>query len=197
MSCENKITKNIVRKCGYKPKAGLENVIHCVNTKEIDKALTQLSASKMSVTSLVLVDGAKIFRAEGAGKFPQGTTEMVKGDNGSSFKHGNTIRILYYGEEEREQLQNMIQDGRITTINEKKDKGESGELAFDILGFEGGMAVQSVAWNSNENDGVVVITLATEEGEEEATDRKIFMDTDLATTKTWIETNTEGYVAPV
>ena len=197
MTCENKLAKNFLRQCGYKPKAGLENNIWIANTKEIDKAVSQLSASKMTISTLALVAGAKLYRAEGSGKYPQGNTELVKGDNGSAWKHGNTIRILYYGDEQREQLQNMIQDGRFSSIIEKRDSGTAGELTYDVLGYEGGMAVQTVVWNSNENDGVVEITLATEEGEEEATDRKIFMDTDLATTKTWIETNTEGYVAPV
>jgi len=189
MSCENKLAKNFIRQCGYKPKSGLENNIFLLNTKEIDKALSQLSASRASVTSLTLEAAAKIYKAEGAGKFPQGTTELVKGDNGSSWKHGATVRILYYGEDQREQLQKMVDDGRITAIIEKKDTGLAGELTYDVLGYESGMAVATVTWNSNENDGVVVITLSTEEGEEESTDRKIFMDTDLTTTKAWIETN--------
>lgn len=189
MSCENTLSKNFIRQCGYRPKAGLENTVWLVNVKEIDKAATQLSASKMSITSMVLTTGAKIYKAEGAGKFPQGTTELVKGDNGNGWKHGNTIRILYYSEDEREQLQKMIDDGRFATIVEKKDTGLAGELTYDVLGFESGMAVQSVTWNSAENNGVVVVVLGTEEGEEESTDRKIFLDTDLATTKTWIESN--------
>lgn len=192
-TCEGKLSKNFVRDCGYRPKANLKNTAFLINTSDIDKAVSQLSANKMSVTTLALAAGAKLYSADGAGKYPQGNVEMVKADNGNGWKHGFTVRILYYGEEERAQVQEMVDNGRITVIAEKKDGGLAGELTYEILGYESGMAVQSVVWNSNENDGVVEIVLGTEEDELEATDRKIFMDTDLATTKAWIDTNT--YIA--
>lgn len=192
MSCENTLSKNFLRQCSYKPKAGLESTVYLANTKEIDKASSQLSTSGMSVSSVVMETGKKIFKAEGAGKFPKGNTELVRGDNGPGWKHGITVRVLYYGEEERAELQKLVDGGRVTAIAEKKDGGTAGELTFDTLGWESGMAVQSVAWNSSENDGVVEIVLGTEEGEEEATDRKVFMDTDLATTRTWLSTNLQA-----
>lgn len=188
-TCEGKLSKNFVRDCNYRPKANLNNTVYLMNTSDIDKAASQLSATGLLVSSLVLGAGANIYSAEGAGKYPQGNTEMVKADNGNGWKHGLTVRILYYGEDQREQIQEMVNNGRISAIIDKKDGGLAGELTYDILGYESGMAVQSATWNSNENDGVVEIVLQTEEDELEATDRKIFMDTDLATTKAWITTN--------
>ncbi|MFV0377765.1 MAG: hypothetical protein ACK5JD_10755 [Mangrovibacterium sp.] len=195
MTCENKLSKNFIRNCNYKPKAGLAGTVYCINTKEIDKALTQLSPSGMTVSALILAAGAKLYAAEGAGKYPQGTTSMAQGDNGPNWTHGATIRLLYYGDAEREQLKKMVDGGRITLIVEKKDIGLAGELTYDILGFESGMEVSTVEWSSAENEGVVTITLASVEGEGESTDRKIFLETgvdpqtDLEATKAFIETN--------
>jgi len=187
--CLGKISKSFLRDCNYRPKANLKTTCYLINTEDIDKATTQLSSNKMSITDFVLNAGKVVYPAEGAGKYPQANTEIVKGDNGNGWKHGHTLRIIYYGEDEREQLQEMLDDGRITTVIEKNDGGLAGELTFEVLGFESGMAVQSVTWNSNENDGVVEIVLGTEEDELEGTDRKVFMDTDLATTRTWLTTN--------
>lgn len=190
MTCDNKLSKNFARKCGHKPKSGLDNVVYFMNTSDIDKAVSQLNASKTTVTTLALIALAKMYKAEGAGKYPQGNTELVKSENIDGWKHGNTFRFTYYGEDEREQLQKMIDNGRITTLVKKKDTGLAGELSYDFLGWESGMEIASVVWASNENDGVVTVTLGTAEGEEEGTDRKIYLDTDLATTEAFILANT-------
>ena len=182
MACEKNITDNFIRKCAYKPKSGLENTLYLANTKEIDKALSQLSTSKLMVTDFIMVTGKKIYKAEGAGKFPSGKSELVKGDNGVGWKHAASLRILYYGEDEREQIQQMVEDGRFTVIIEKKDTGTAGELTYEVLGWESGLSVTSVTWDSAANDGVVLLELATEAGEEEGTDRKIYLDTSLAAT---------------
>lgn len=188
-TCIGALSANFVRDCSYRPKANLDNTVYLANTSDIDKSTSQLSDSGLTVSSLVLNDGASVYSAEGAGKYPQGSIELVKGDNGNAWKHGLTLRILYYGEDQRAQVQEMVDNGRITAIIKKKDSGLAGELTYEVLGYESGMAVQTVTWNSNENDGVVEIALQTEEDELEGTDRKIFMDTDLATTTAWIAAN--------
>ncbi len=187
--CDGAISKNFVKDCSYNPKAGLGNTVFLMNTEDIDKSATQQNTARTNITNLVLKDGNKIYKIEGAGKFPQGGTEIVKGDNGDSWKHKLTVRILYYGIEEREQVQQLVKNGRITAIIKKKDGGKQGELTYEVLGYESGLAVQSVNWNSAENNGVVSVEFATEEGEEEATDRKVLTLTDLAGTENFLSAN--------
>ncbi len=189
MSCENKLANNFLRQCGYKPAAGLDPNVFLINTEDIDKASSQLSESGMLISTMVLADSAKAFKAEGAGKYPQGTTSMAQGDNGPDWTHGLTLRILYYGEDERAAIQDAADGGRLTAIVKKKDTGLSGELTYEVLGWKSGMEVSTIEWSSSENGGVATITLATVEGEEEVTDRKIFLDTDVDTTTSWIDTN--------
>jgi hypothetical protein len=198
--CTSKLSKNFVRDCIYKPKAGLHEVAYLINLDDIDKASSQLGATGMNISSIVMKmqsDGTTprtIFKAEGAGKYPQGTSELVKGDNGSMWVHGLNARIVYYGVDQREELQAMVENGRFVAIVKKRDGGLADEIRYEVLGWESGMAVQAVNWNSNENNGVVSVELKTEEGEEEGTDRKVFMDTDIDTTETWLSDNL--YTAP-
>jgi hypothetical protein len=179
MSCENKLTASFLRTCSYKPKAGLENTVYLMNTSEIDKALTQLDSTVdgMAIKApIIFATGAGLHKAEGAGKYPQGSTSMAQGDNGANWTHTLMVRILYYSATQRALLQKIIDGGRITPVIEKRDKGPVGELAFDVLGWESGLEVQTVEWSSNENEGVVTVTLATADGEFESTDRRSLVD---------------------
>lgn len=187
--CNGKISRNFVRECSYAPKSGLGNIGYLINTEDIDKSATQLSAGKMKITELVLKEGSKLYSIEAVNKFPQATSEVVKGDYVNGWKHGFNVPILYYGEDEREELQNMLNSGRITVITKHKDSGKAGELTYQVLGYESGLAVQAIKWSSAENSGVVQLELATEEGEEESTDRKILLKTDLATTEALLTAN--------
>lgn len=196
MSCVNTLTDSFLRECAYKPKAGLEPDVWLVNLADIDKAVSQLATSGMLISTFALAAGKTLFKAEGAGNYPQGTVTLSQGDNGPNHIHGLTVRVLYYGEDERLQVKQMIDNGRFAAIVKKRDGGLSGELKYEVLGWESGMQVESMTWSSNENNGVRELVLATKEGEEESTDAKLFVDTDLATTESFLETNTFGYVPP-
>ncbi len=188
--CTGRIFDNIRKDCFYRPKGGIKNKIYLINTDEIDREATQLSENRLKATALVLKENAKVFIWEGKGKFPQGSTEIVKDDFGISYKHKVTHQFEYYGETERSQIQQIASGGRVTAIIEKADGGLNGELTFEILGFESGMTVQSGTWSSAENRGIVSVEFATEEGEEEATDRKIFLVNDsISETEAFIKAN--------
>ncbi len=187
--CSGKISKNFVRDCSYSPKSGLHTTIYLVNTEEIDRQATQFNESKTQITNLVLKSGAKLYKMEGGGKYPQGKVTLKKGDFGNNWTHSLSVRLMYYGVEERAELNSLIRDGRVTAIVKRKDTGINGELTYAVLGFETGMAVQTSEWSSVDNNGTKPIDFATEEGEEEAMDDRILMMTDLATTEQFIEDN--------
>ncbi len=187
--CNEKLSKSFVRSCSYKPKAGLDSTVFVVNTEDIDKSATQTSNGGAKITNLVLKEDAKVYKFEGAGKFPQGKVALKKGDNGNGWTHSLSVRVLYYGVEEREELNKLIRDGRITAIVKKKDGGVNGELTYSVLGYESGMAIQSSEWSSADNDGVKPVDFATEEGEEEALDDRVLVHTDLSGTENFLTSN--------
>lgn len=186
--CEINIGGNLNTICGYKPKQGIQKKYY-VNFDDIDRAATTLANRNTKISALTLKAGAKIYDAAGNDKSHIGKAEGVVGDYGNGAKHTDVLNIIYNGENERERVQEIIDGARVVTIIKKVDGGESGELTFEILGFEAGMTMSSYSWDSSANSGVATIEVASKDGEEEATPPKLFLDTDITTTQAWIDAN--------
>lgn len=192
--CENKMAGNFVRKCGYKPKQGIRKKWY-FNFEDIDKAATQIVNRGTKITTLVLKAGAKLYEAAGNDKSHKGSHALSVLDFGNGYIHTDNFTVLYRGENERERIQELVDGGRVGTIIQKVDGGTNGELTFEILGYESGMVITEDTWNSSENSGTTMLTVATKEGEEESTGAKLFLLAGGVTaTETWINTNT--YVTP-
>lgn len=192
--CEDKLAGNFVRQCGYKPKQGIKRKWYG-NHADIDQAATQKTNRGTKVTLLVLKTGAKIYPAEGNDKSHKGGHAIAVGDYGNGYIHTDNYNILYRGEEERERLQEIAEGAKLFSIIEKVDGGVNGELTYEILGLESGMKVTEDTWNSAENSGTANLTVATKEGEEEATGAKLFLPSGgVADVLTFIAT--KEYVRP-
>ena len=187
-TCNNKLSKSFVKKCSYKPKQGILRKWY-LNLDDVDITATQTANKGTKVTALVLKDSAKIYKAEGNNKTSKANHSLTVGDLVSGYIHTDNFAILYRGEEERERIQELVDGAKVVTIIEKVDGGVSGELKYEILGLESGMAITEDVWSSSENGGVTNLTVATMEGEEELTGAKLWSEGSLADTQTWISTN--------
>ena len=76
----------------------------------------------------------------------------------------------------------MASGGRYVIIIEKKWKGQNQADAFEILGYDSGLVIASVVWNTKESDGVIKFELASGEGEEEPKMTYNILETNYATT---------------
>jgi len=56
-----------------------------------------------------------------------------------------------------------------------------------LLGFDSGLEISTVVWNSKESDGVIKFEMASAEGYEEPNMTRNLLETDYATTKTAFE----------
>lgn len=193
-NCEALLSGNFNKICGYKPKAGIKRKWYG-NHDDIDVEATILANRRNQITTLVLKEGAKIYPVLGNDKTHQIQAAAVVGDFGNGVTHTDVVNILYRGANERERIQEIIDGARIFSIVEKVDGGEAGELTYEVAGFESGMILSAFTYDSNANSGVATLTVATKAEEEEATPPKLFLDTDVATTAAWLETN--SYVEPV
>jgi hypothetical protein len=187
-TCNDKLSKGFVKKCAHKPKQGIKRKWY-FNIDDIDKTATQLANRGTKVTALVLNAGAKVYAAEGNNKTSKANHALVVGDHVNGYIHTDNFTVLYRGEEERERIQELVDGGKVGVIVEKVDTGAQGELSYEILGLESGMAITEDNWSSSENGGATLLTVATMEGEEEGTGAKLWIDTDLATTVAWIAAN--------
>ncbi|TXK78686.1 hypothetical protein [Mesonia sp. K4-1] len=192
--CINELGGNFNKICGYKPKSGIKNKWYG-NVDDIDKEATVMVSRRNGITTLVLKQDAKIYPAKGNDKTHVLKASGVVGDYGNGFTHTDTLNIMYRGLNERERIQEITDGARIFSIVEKVDGGENGELFFELAGFESGMLMSSFEYDSSANSGVATLEVATKEGEEESTPPKVFLDTDYATTKAWLETN--SFTEPV
>lgn len=188
-TCDNKLAGKFVRKCGHRPKQGVSRKWY-INWDDIDRQATQLANRNTKVSTLVLVENAKIYEAEGNKKTSNVEHALAVGDFSNGYIHTDRFSILYKGENERERVQELVEGARVVTIIERIDQGINGELAFEIAGYESGMEIIEDNFNSAENSGVTQIACATKEGEEEGTGLKLFLMAEgYAATKEWIENN--------
>lgn len=187
-TCNDKLSKGFVKKCAHKPKTGIRRKWYG-NIDDIDRVATQITARGTKVTALVLKVGAKVYAAEGNNKTSRANHALTVGDYVNGYIHTDNFTVLYRGEAERERIQELVDGGKVFTIIERVDTGTAGELSYEILGLESGMVITEDNWNSSENGGATLLTVATMEGEEESTGAKLWIETDLATTVTWLETN--------
>lgn len=188
MSCTTNLSANFIHDCTHRPKQGVVKKWY-VNWEDIDRVATQLNTAKTGVTSLVLNTGAKIYKAEGTDKTSKASHALKVGDFANSYTHTDTYTVLYKGDTQKEQIQKLVDGARVVSIIEKVDTGLAGETTFEIVGFESGMVITNDDYDTSANSGTTTIIVATKEGEEEATGIKSFLDTDVATTRTWITTN--------
>lgn len=193
MPCVTLLDGNFDAVCGHKPKQGVLEKYY-VNYDDIDRTGTTLANSNNLISSLVLKAGAKIYRADGNDKQFQGQVNGVVGDYGNGFSHVDILNLANRKINEREQVQKIADGARVVVIMKLVDGSDDDSTKFVVFGYEAGMKFNAYAWDTNANSGVASLTVASVEGEEEATPEKVFLDTNLTTTETWISTNT--YVAP-
>ena len=192
-TCDDLLSADFAGQCGYKPKQGLRRKWY-FNWSDVDRTATQIENKGTKVTALVLKAGAKLYSVDGTTKTLKAKHALSVLDYGNGYIHTDNLTILYNGEDQRQRVQELVDNGRICSIVEKVDTGLNGELSFEIFGLESGMTIIEDNYDSAANSGVTNIGVATEKGEEESTGKKLFLMTDYETTNAWLETNT--YVAP-
>ena len=147
MKCIDNI-KDIILDCDYKPKKGLKNRVLVIPYKDIDRRYTTLNADKTEITHLHLLPSKRgnlfeltnAFKVSGSQKF------------GGGFTHELSIKI------------DKADSGYIATMN-ALTKGtyvlivETTSNTFEVLGYEAGLAVNSVQRDYTGN--VIGLTFST------------------------------------
>jgi len=194
-NCNSKLAGSFAKRCGHKAKAGVKEKYY-INHDDIDFVGTQTARRGTSVTALVLKAGAKIYSAESVNAGRKVMHALAVGDYGNGYTHTDTLIVTYRGEEESERIQELVDGGRVVTINRMVDGGENGETSYKIAGLESGMLITNDDYDSSANNGTTTLIVATKEGEEEATGLKSWSEGSLADTETWISENLYEPVEP-
>jgi len=186
LNCEDKLSADIIKDCDNKPVAGLEVNAVLINFDDIDKATSTLDGTNdLVITNLSTLSGTSGFSLEGIKQTNGASFELVKKeDTFDAFKHLFAGVILAPSATNKKALAEVASGGRYVVVVEKKWKGADQDDAFEVLGWDVGLVISTVVWNSKEADAVIKFELASEDGFEEPEMTRNNLETDYATTKT-------------
>lgn len=187
-NCEQVLAGAFIRNCEHKPKQGVSKKWYG-NWDDIDQVATQKANKGTCVTTLVLKAGKTLYAAEGGSKSKKAKHALAINDYGKGYIHTDELVVEYRGKDEAERIQELVLGARVFSINKMVDTGLNGETSFRIAGLESGMEIINDDFDSTANNGTTTLILATNEGEEEATGLKLYLDTDATTTQAWIDAN--------
>ena len=188
MGClTDKITGDIAVNCDHIAIAGLESDILLIPHSNVDKSTSTFDATnKMIITDLVLKAGATGYLLEGVKQTNGMNSEFVPGDDQTLDKHRHGIRgrVLTPSAANIEQANLLGKGESYKAVVNRKYKGEDSKDAFLILGWDTGMYLNVMTINSNENDGAILLEMASKDGMLENDLPRVVLDTDFDTTLT-------------
>lgn len=181
-NCDELLTADMVFDCADKSKKGLDGGrAVLINWDDIDRAGSTVSGA--TISDLVLLAGKTGYAAEwfkdlaSANSAFSPSTEDVDG-----FLHNWLCRLQNASANNAERSAELAQ-GRFVLAVETKYKGAASVEAFKVFGWDCGMKLSEMTYNTLENSAALLYTVATEEGDFETYPFNIFLETDYATSK--------------
>lgn len=180
MSCVKGITANIINDCDYQPKGGVEETVYAFNRSDID-TITYNATNKHIVEDITLASGKLAYTIKGFKKSSNAGYDMTVNENlPDTFKQYFSFQPWGNDAATVKALDNLSD---LVIVTESKNKGVSGNGAFEIFGLETGLYKSSDSKRANDNNGIPTIEMTTQDGEDASVSRHILFDTDYATTK--------------
>ena len=184
LNCEDKLSADIIKDCDNAPKAGIEVNVVLINFDDVDKVTSTIDVSNdLIITSLSTYSGTQGYNIEGIKQVNGVSFELVKKEESfDAYKHLFAGVILNPSAANKALLKEIASGGRYIAVVEKKWKGIDNEDAFEVLGWDSGLEISTVVWNSKESDGVIKFELASVDGYEEQDMTRNLLETDYDTT---------------
>lgn len=186
MGClTDKLAADIAVDCDNLTVGGIESDILLFVHSDVDKTATTFDATNpLLCTDLVLKAGATGYLLEGVKQTNGYNTEFVPGDDQTPDKSRHTVRgrILTPSVENRLQANKLGKGVSYMAVVNRKYKGEDSEDAFLLLGWDTGMYLSVKTESSTENDGAILLEMASKDSLLENDDPKVVLDTDYDTT---------------
>ena len=185
LNCEDKLSADIIKDCDNPPKAGIEVNAVFINFEDVDKATSTLDvANDLIITSLATLSGTSGYNIEGIKQVNGASFELVKKEESfDAYTHLFAGVLLAPSAANKKLLDEIASGGRYVVVLEKKWKGIDQADAFEVLGWDSGLEISTVVWNTKESDGVIKFEVASADGYEEPKMARNLLETDYATTK--------------
>jgi len=181
-NCAPKLTADILHDCAVKSVKGLDGgkaVI--INWDDIDKASSVVAGA--TISDLVTLSGTSGYAAEWFKDLASVNSSFAPStEDVDGFIHNFLCRIPNASADNAERAQELAQ-GRFVIVVETRFKGTDNAEAFKVLGWECGLKLSEMTWNTLENSASLLYTATTEDGDYESYPYQVFLETDYATSK--------------
>ena len=196
MTCFKKLTEDMLFDCVDSPKRGIDGgSAVLINFDDVDKEASTIDGSK--ITDLVLKSGTTGYSLQWYKETGLANSSFTpSNEDVDGFIQGFQARLGTTTAEHSDRL-NELKNGKFIVVYESRYKGDSLASAFKVRGWDVGMKVSESSDNTNENNGSILFTLATEEGFVEKYPYNIFFNTDYATSKIDFEELFSQIIPPV
>jgi hypothetical protein len=188
-TCGNIFTGQSIS-CTDKPTGGIEQRIVLLNRADIDLTASTVdstltaTAGTHKVTSLACKSGKTGY------EFSSYTDKRLfsaafninrNEDAPNDYTHTLSLRAFDLSEASLVMLKALGEGAEVVAIIEYNDKGASEANAFGVYGWSKGLKVGEMTFNSNENKGTVLLTMASQEPDLEPFPPMLYSDTDYDT----------------
>ena len=184
------ITLDIQRDAANYPLSGVVQKVLLIPGSELDPKADITSSTESLITDIAPSAAAHVI--EGFGD-KNGTNSGIKyrvpftpsTNTRPGYRHViENIPILDPSVETRENLKDLaVGGGVVYALLQRKWEGTSREDAFLFFGYDRGLVVQAFEEDSDGNEGVIMLSLATPEGVTESLPPMVYLATNYATTE--------------
>ena len=188
MAClTDRLAADIVNDCDNLGISGVEADFLLIPHSDVDKTASTVDATNSKITTdLVLKAGRTGYLLEGVKQTNGYNHEFVPGDAQTRNQHKHLIRgrILTPSALNRESYDKIASGEPYMAVVNKKYKGAGSADAFLILGWDAGLYASAGSESSTENNGAILIELASDDTMLESKSPRVLFETSYETTLT-------------
>lgn len=185
LDCSKIKTGFTMEECGTPALAGTAPRVLLVSYTDVNKALSTITDSVISV--LVLKAGAKAYEVDSLPNATVGEDTVNVGTYNRTHQHNLTVRIFKKSEAAKKFV-NGLTSSRVVAIVENNDRGDNGDTKYEVYGWDSGLELNDLTVSTEMADGVAYLfTLGSGTVAQEGSLPKSFFNTDEATTDAAVE----------
>ena len=185
MDCSKITAGFIVADCDGPAIAGTAGRVILVSYSDIDRAKSTVTDNVIS--TIVLKSGAKAYEVDSLPNAVVGDAPLTAGTYVSTFQHTLTVRIFKKSEAAKKFV-NQLPTARVIAIVENNERGNKGEVKYEVYGWNSGLIMTELAASTEMTDNVAYqIGLGSSSVAQEKSLPMSFFNTDEETTDEAVE----------
>ena len=170
--------------CGTRALSGLGSRVILLNYSDIDKTASTVTSNIVSAITLAGTAVGYEFTSLPDTMVAECTFE--RGTYMGSWVHSVNLRVFTKSETSKAFI-NSLNDARLVAIVANNEAGTSGEIKYEVYGWESGLKLETAPLSSEVADGLVAdIKMSSTEGSKESTIQKSVFITSLTATESML-----------